>query len=247
MSKALLVVLFITCTLVATLAQQQASSAPIVAFSSVEFVPGVQMTGNATWHYGSDEQTGTATLSAYATGRSTMALELSGRIRSETQGAFADAARACTWSGPDGVAHPAANHNCWLSAVWFLPQITLQPGAGAPDATFLTAAASDGKTMLLHQERHPTARDTRTANLLTEVSGIDMGVDAVTHLPQWLLFKTHPDNDAGTDIQVEIDLSDYRTVNGLTIPFHIQKLINHTLVLDIQIAEVQILASASTP
>ncbi len=238
MSRALCVSLVVASVFSFAPAQQQA---PALAFSSIGLVSGVQMTGKASWHYGSDDQTGTVTLNAFASGRSSMTLQLSGGTRSETQGAFADAAGLCTWAGPDGVVHPGAEHNCWLSAVWFLPQITLQAGAGAADAVISYAPAGDGKTIIVHVERHPTAvRDSKTANLLAALSSVDLGIDSATHLPQWLRFKIHPDSDAGTNLQVEVDFSDYRTVNGVTVPFHIQKLLNHALVLDLQISDVKV-------
>ncbi len=241
-------VVFFSSSVAPISAQQQASTTPAIAFSSGGFVPGVRMTGTASWHYGSDEQAGDVTLDAYANGQSSMSLHLSGGTRIETQNPFTDANRACTWTSFDRAVHKAAAHNCWLSTVWFLPQITMQAGAAVSDSVASSAVTADGKTTVVHHERHPAdVRDKQTADLLKEVSAVDLGIDTATSLPQWLLFKTHPDNDAGTNIQVEIDFSDYRAVNGVTVPFHIQKLINHALVLDIQIAEVQLLSSSSTP
>jgi hypothetical protein len=219
---------------------QQAQPAPIITFSST-VVHSIVMTGNATWTSGSDQESGSATLTGYSTGQSSIELQLSGGTRGETQNAFTDADRTCTWTGTDGVTHNVALHNCWLSTVWFLPQITMQPGVAAPDDVSSSAPASNGKTVIVHHERHPVAvRDTKTAAMLANVSKVDLGVDASSHLPQWLLFQLHPDNDAGVNLQVEVDFSDYRTVNGITVPFHIQKFINHTLVLDLQIASVQV-------
>lgn len=36
------------------------------------------------------------------------------------------------------------------------------------------------------------------------------------------------------DIPTEIHFSDYRTVNGVPIPFHVQKYVNNSLTLDLQ-------------
>ncbi len=49
-----------------------------------------------------------------------------------------------------------------------------------------------------------------------------------------MTFNTHPDNDAGRDIPVEIRFSDYRVVNRVQTPFRVQKYVNNSLVLDFQ-------------
>jgi hypothetical protein len=240
MSKFFCVALLMTSGLVLAPAQQQAPIVPAITFSSVGFVKSVEMAGTAMWHYGSDEQTGRVALTAFANGQSQMTLHLSRGTRIETQNTFTDADRTCTWTGFDGIAHNVSPHNCWLSTVWFLPQITLQAGAGAPDGFISFAATSDSNTIILHSVRRMTAvRDSKTTDLVVSLSSVDLGIDYASGLPQWLLFNIHPDNDGGTNLPVEVDFSDYRTTNGITVPFHIQKLINHTLVLDLQISTVQ--------
>jgi hypothetical protein len=213
-------------------------AATVPNFSSGGFVSSVVMTGNVTWHYGSDEQAGTATLQANANGQSRVELQLTRGTRIETQNPFADAERACTWTSYDGVLHPVAWHNCWLGTIWFLPQITLQPGAGSPDAIATQITASDG-TNLLHCERHPTGvKNQKSAELLARISASDLQIDPRTGQPLVLFFNSHPDNDAATNIATEVHFSDYRNVQGVSIPFHIQKFVNHSLILDFRIATV---------
>jgi hypothetical protein len=60
-------------------------------------------------------------------------------------------------------------------------------------------------------------------------------LDASTYLPVALTFNAHPDNDAGTNIPVEIDFSNYQQVNGVQIPFHVQKFLNGPLFLDVTV------------
>jgi hypothetical protein len=221
-------------------------SGSVIAFSNAGFVSSVQMSGTAAWHYGSDEQSGSVTLQANANGKSRLELRLNRGTRVETQNAFTDADRTCTWSGFDGVEHSTASHNCWLSTVWFLPHITMQAGAAAPDVVACSQISADGKIVRLHCERHPGgARADQTDKLLAQVSAVELDVDAATGFAQSLLFNAHPDTDAGTDIPTEIQFSDYRTVQGVMIPFHIQKFVNHALVLDLQISDVTVSFGAS--
>jgi hypothetical protein len=222
---------------------------PSITFSSVGAVSSVQMSGTANWNYGSDQQTGTVTLQANANGQSRMLLQLSSGSRVETQNQFSDSQRQCTWSGIDAVVHDSASHHCWTDTVWFLPQITMQLGAGATDDNASATAAPDGKIVHVHHERHPIGvRDNGTAKLLAHLSAVDLDIDATSGLPLELNFAAHPDNDAGTDIPVQVQFSDYRSVNGVTMPFHIQKFINNSLVLDLQIstAQVQLVSSPAS-
>jgi hypothetical protein len=48
-------------------------------------------------------------------------------------------------------------------------------------------------------------------------------------------FEVHPDNDATLNLQVEIQFSDYRDVNGFKVPFHLQRFLQRDLVLDISL------------
>jgi hypothetical protein len=219
---------------------------PSITFSSIGAVSTVQMTGTATWTYGSDQQTGAVTLQANANGQSRMLLQMPSGPRVETQNSFGDATRQCTWNGFDGVAHNAATHQCWLDTVWFLPQITMQAGAGALDDIAAAPVSVDAETVRFHHERHPIdASDTQTAKLLAHLSAVDLFVDTGTGLPRALQFSGHPDGDAGVDIPIEIRYSDYRVTNGVSVPFHIQKFINQSLVLDLQVSTVQVQLGAA--
>lgn len=224
-------------------ALQQTVSA--INFSSAGFVAGIQMSGTASWTYGSDQQTGTVLLQANANGQARMELRLDAGTRVETQNPFSDGQRQCTWQGFDGVVHGSASHHCWLDTVWFLPQITMQAGAGASDEVASSTASADGRTVRFHRERRPSnVADDQTTTLLAHLSAIDLDVDAATGLPSSLVFAAHPDNDAGTDLPVEIRYSRYRTTGGVTIPTHIQKLVNNSVVLDLQITDVQVQLAA---
>jgi hypothetical protein len=219
---------------------------PAITFSNAGPVSTVQMTGTASWSYGSDQKSGSVLLQANANGQSRMEFQTSAGTRIETQNPFTDPQRQCAWTGFDGAAHRSAEHHCWIDTVWFLPQMTMQPGAGAPDDSATATAASEGKTVRIHHERHPAGvRDNHTAQILAHLSAVDLDVDTTSGLPIALIFAAHPDNDAGTDIPVQVQFSDYRSVNGVTIPFHIQKFINHALVFDLQISTVQVAPTTS--
>lgn len=203
------------------------------------------MTGIANWTYGSDQQTGTVTLQANANGQSRMLLQLTSGNRIETQNPFSDSLRQCTWSGADSVVHNSAVHRCWVDGVWFLPAITMQAGAGALDDVASVGQSSDPSTIRIHRERHVIdVSSAQTGQFLAHLSAIDLDVDSATGQPVQLAFTEHPDNDGGIDLSVEVHYSAYNSFAGVTVPTHIQKFINHALVLDLQISNVQVQLAA---
>ena len=245
------IILFLSCTLhvVAAHATQSPSAPAAMTFSSSGPVSSVQMSGTASWVFGSDRQTGTVQLQANANGQARFQLNLTAGTRVETQNPFTDPQRQCTWTSFDGTVHNSSSHHCWIDTVWFLPQITMQVGAGAPDDISSSTTSADGQTVRIHHERHPSnVADTQTSGLLSHISAVDLDVDSGTGLPTTLRFAEHPDDDAGVDLPVQIRYSSYSTFSGVSVPTHIQKFINNTLVLDLQIADVQIqFASPASP
>jgi hypothetical protein len=75
---------------------------------------------------------------------------------------------------------------------------------------------------------------------IQRLSLVDLYLDAASYLPLVLAFKTHADDDLNLDIPVEIQFADYRLVNGVKVPFHIQKFLQGTLLLDITLSGVAI-------
>ena len=69
---------------------------------------------------------------------------------------------------------------------------------------------------------------------------VDFYLDATTLLPAAISYNIHPDNDALVDIAVEVRFSDYRVASGTRIPFHIQRFLNGSLLLDIQLQNVSV-------
>jgi hypothetical protein len=65
-------------------------------------------------------------------------------------------------------------------------------------------------------------------------------LDTVTLLPAVLTYSLHPDNGAQFEIAVEVHYSDYRAVNGVHIPFLIQRYVNGSLQLEIRVSSAEI-------
>ena len=237
--KRLLVLVSLFCSLQLLALQTTSQNGPSIVFSSIGPISTIQLTGTAIWTLGSDQQTGTVTLLAAATGQTRMDLQLNRGTWTETQSAATAFEGQCSWVSFDGASHTSADHNCWRGTVWFLPQLTLQAGVGWSDTIVSSVANADGSSDSHFSRRPNGTMSNATAAVLARFSGFDLRIDATGH-PAVLRFNAHPDNDSSIDIPTEIHFSDYRAVNGVVVPFHIQKLINNGVVLDLQISAVQV-------
>jgi hypothetical protein len=195
----------------------------------------VTLSGTAHRIAGSDDDTGTAVFKALASGAGRMDLSLSSGQRSEVSDLSA-AAPTGTWSGPDGVSHAIAFHNLLSEPAWFFPAFAIARRLSASGyiATYVGHESRNSVAVEHVSLSQPIASSRNTAALFLHLSQADFYLDSTTLLPVSLTFNVHPDNDAGLDIPSEIRYSDYRVVNGTQVPFHIQKYLNNTLLLDFQ-------------
>jgi hypothetical protein len=216
------------------------------AFSGGKVVQKVQLSGNATWHAGSLEDTGTVTLTASSDGSSKMQLALptTGQ-RSETHAGSGSSA-TCQWAGNDGVSHNVDLSNCWRPAIWFLPSFSFQPSLASSNRGVVDlgtgTVGSDAKVYRhLQSQIVPNDLPSTFATSIAQQSTTDIGLDPVTLLPAVLAYTVHPDNGAqGITIAIEVHYSDYRTVNGIQVPFLIQRYVNGSLQLEISVSSAQI-------
>jgi hypothetical protein len=71
-------------------------------------------------------------------------------------------------------------------------------------------------------------------------SATDIGLDPTTMLPAVLAYEVHPDNGASIPISIEAHYSNYQDVNGVKIPFLIQRYVNNSLQLEISLTSAQV-------
>jgi hypothetical protein len=67
-----------------------------------------------------------------------------------------------------------------------------------------------------------------------------LGLDPTTYLPAVLSYSIRPDNGQAIPIAVEIHYANYKAVNGVQIPFTIERYINGTLQLEIAVSSAQV-------
>jgi hypothetical protein len=216
-----------------------------MALSGGHAVQSVQLSGNATWHVGSQEDSGSVTLTASSNGSSQMQLSLaSAGQRTESQIGSGSGA-SCQWAGNDGVAHAIQSGACWRPTLWFLPAFSLQPSllpANLTVADLGTGTVGASATPYRHLQSRWTVTGA-PASLTADVarwSKTDIGLNPTSLLPAVLAYSVRPDNGAPLAIAVEAHYSDYHDVNGVQIPFTIQRYVNGSLQLQISVRTAQV-------
>jgi len=228
-------------------AQQTAATIPqgatvlvqsLSAMAGTTSISDMTLTGTARRIAGSDDETGSAVLKALATGQSRMDCALPSGQSSEIRSFDSNGNPAGAWIGPNGASHAMSSHNLMTSSAWFLPALALGGVVSSQNysVSYVGPETKDGISVTHLAIIQPfVAASSSTAALMEHLSQMDVFLDATTLRPVALDFNIHPDNNALLDIPVEIRFSDYTAVNGVQVPFHIQKYLNNNLILDIQL------------
>jgi hypothetical protein len=198
----------------------------------------VILQASAAYVAGSDEESGTATLTARGNQQSLVQLNLSGGPRQEIRNGPAGA-----WSGPDGKAHSMATHNCWTDASWFFPVLTLEAAQMDPTlgVAYLGPVEWNGvATLHLQFLRLLPGQTAAVTAEVEKLSALDLYLDPKSLLPLALDFNTHPQDNFNVSIPVEIRFANYENVSGALAPLRIQKYLQGSLLFDLLVTNVSI-------
>lgn len=201
----------------------------------------VTLSGTARRIAGSDDDTGTAVFKALASGAARTEVSLSSGQRTEVSD-LSTATAGGTWSGPDRISHPMAFHNLLSEPAWFFPAFAIARRLSVAGyvATYLGHETRNGQSVehISVSQSLPLPNPLPGGISFEHLTQLDFFLDSTTLLPTAISFNIHPDNNALLDLPVEVQFSDYRAVNGAQVPFHVQKFLNNTLLLDFQVQTV---------
>lgn len=206
----------------------------IAAMTGGTTVSDITLTANVTWNAGSD--TGTATLRALGTGESRMDLALSSGTRTEIRDTQTGTPLG-QWITPNNASGHFALHNCLTDPTWFFP--ALGSLAQGPNVVLsYVGPETKNEQSVQHIQSHVYQTNGPSVSSLTpqNLSTMDFYLDAATFLPAAVTFNTHPDNDATTNLLVEVDFSNYQTISGVDVPMHIQKYQQGNLMEDLVVS-----------
>jgi len=212
----------------------------LAALTGGQSLTDVTLSGTARRIAGSDNDTGPAVFKALAPGASRIDLSLSSGPRWELANATT-ATPVGAWSGPDGISHAMVFHNLLTEPAWFFPAFAIARRLLDPSfaVTYIGQETRNGQAVEhISVSQSSCLPDPPGGVSFAHLTKLDFYLDSITLLPAAIAFNIHPDNNALLDLPVEIDFSDYRVValasSSSRVPFHIQKLLNNTLILDFQ-------------
>lgn len=197
------------------------------------------LTGTAIRIVASDQQSGGVTLKVKGTGESRIDLAISSKFCEVRN----DAVGPGFWYGKDQTWHPMALHNALTDAAWFFPALSSLSVVNNPNttSTYIGLETREGIAVQhVRISRQVSNVAPRSAAFFSHLNTVDFYLDVRSLLPAFIAFAVHPDDDAGIDIPAEIRFADYRNVNGVQVPFRIQKLVQGSLLLDLAISQAAI-------
>jgi len=212
-------------------------SQSITALTGGTSISDVTLTGTANWSNGTDNETASATLMAKGTGESRFDMALGAGSRSEIRNDGSSTFLGETLA-PDGTVHPWSVGNCLVNATWFFPPLSVLGATGDPTLIFVYVGleSHNGIPVQHIQSYRYALQSTATTR---QLSTMDIYLDAVSFLPSAFVFNTLPDRGAIQNIQVEVDFLNYKSVNGVQVPFHIQRFVAGTLNVDFSLTNAQ--------
>jgi hypothetical protein len=208
------------------------ASQSIAALTHGNAINDVTLTGSISWSSGSTPEAGTVTLLASGTGESRMSIALTNGAWTEIRDASTGMARG-QWIAPSGKTGLFAFQNCATDAVWFFPALGSLAAGSAVVLTYVGQETRNGEAVqhiqsYIYQQNPPGVNPSPQ-----RLSTMDFYLDATTLLPAAIAFDSHPDNMSSTDLPVEIDFSNYQTLNGFEVPTHIQRFLQGDVLVDI--------------
>jgi hypothetical protein len=191
-------------------------------------VQDIKLQAQVTRTAGSDTDTGSAVLEAAAYDKSNSSFLFTSGPRAEIRNSMAG-----SWSAADAQNRPVALHNSWTTAAWFAPALIVQ--SWIQDSSFSLAYVGledrDGS-----QVQHVRASRNVSGNAdIAALSATDLYLDSQSLLPVALAFNTHPDDDLGVNLPVQITFGSYQTFGGIQAPARIQSFLQNSLLLDVSV------------
>jgi hypothetical protein len=202
----------------------------------------VTLTGTVERIAGSTDESGTVTLKALTTGEASLAITLPSGTLTEVHSSMANGP-AGNWISADATVHQIPMHNGWTDAGWFFPAFSSAFTSNQSlQIAYIGQEIVDGVSVQHVRLNRIVPGDAsgKTNSLVLHLSQTELYLDANSFLPIGVKYNIHPDNNAAIDIPVEIKYSNFKSVGGVMIPFHIQEFIQNSLHLDIQLTNTAV-------
>ncbi len=213
--------------------------ASLAAQAGQRVIQDIMLGGRAELIAGSDDETVPFSFKGTLSGSTRTDINLATGTLTEIR-TVASSGPTGTWSRGDGEQHALAEHNLMTDPAWCSPLLVEERLLSNSSIVVSYVGTQDGLAHFSAYQPAPVETPTASSSLVQHLSQLDLYIDPKTFLPSKLTLSTHPDNNALVDLQVRIEFSNYQTVNGVTVPMHVQRYLNGSLALDIQIENVAV-------
>jgi hypothetical protein len=131
-----------------------------------------------------------------------------------------------------------------VAVPWFSPSLFSQPSAGLPPLLGTTDTGVVTKNgSIFHKVSYVlnlAGANTSSTNQIVSQSTVDVFYDPQTFLPASLEYFIHPDNNDLQNIPVRVVFSNYQSVSGVMLPFTIERYVNRTLQLKLDVSNASL-------
>lgn len=204
----------------------------IAALTGGGTITDVTLNANVTSFLSSSNDTGTGIFLAKGTMESRLDLTLGSGSLTEVRNVL-NGGPAGAWSRNGNAATAQAPPNTLTDAAWFFPAFSCLTQSATQTFVFTYIGQEQHGGVTTQHIRVALAAQTGALN--PQLGLTDFYLDPVSLLPLAVDFSIHPDNDANTNIPVEILFDNYQVVNGIQVPFHFQKTVNGGVILDVTV------------
>ncbi len=194
------------------------------------------LSGNSETVAGATNDSGAFTASCGVAGSSQLSLQLGAGTHIEKR-QISNTIPVGSWVDSEGTSHTMGSHNLYSPASWFCPALAIGQVLSTTDLDIVFAGNEEknGATLTHFAVSSISASSKPQDKLLSHLSELEIFLDPQTFRPVVFDFTAHPDVDAGTDISIEIQFSNYTNVNGVWIPFTVRRYVNSSLALTLQV------------
>jgi hypothetical protein len=192
--------------------------------------------GAAEWIAGSDDDTGTFGAHCSSENSSSLQLNLSSFMRTETR-TVVHGMPSGEWTDNNGHSHPISQHNALSPASWFCPHLSVLFALADPlySVQYLGQTSRDKELVDDFLITRISARENAFDAWMSGLSDVHVLLDSMSLRPAIISFNQHPDSDATFDMPVEVHFSDYALDKGVWMPMTIEKYVNGTLTLRLKV------------
>lgn len=137
---------------------------------------------------------------------------------------------SCSVVEDDGKVHNLPQHNCWVGT-WFMPYLSYFSDEALSKYAFRSLSDESRSGATLHHLQLSLVGESTVQSLST----VDLFVDSTTSLVTETRFNMHPDDNTSSNIPVRVELSDFRSFDGVVLPTHLRRFMQGVLDIELQI------------